>query len=200
MRTSTLKFLLGLLILGLVPVMEACSDGPKTNTIDRRRNKKKKKTTVREVTEKQAVDLSRVPLRFRNIDWDSVDVLATTIRGSRDPFLPYVDDLRVKAEEDKKKNVTKIKTAVGDAEVGDLKLIAIITGTAVHKAMVEDGSGLGHILVSGNVVGRKPPMRVVRITRNEVIFKALEKPTDDKTKPLIRKVLRTQQELQELLP
>jgi hypothetical protein len=43
-------------------------------------------------------------------------------------------------------------------------------------------------------------MRVVRITRNEIIFKALEKPKDEKSPSEVRKVLRTQEELQELLP
>ena len=129
------------------------------------------------------------------------DELAGTIRNSRDPFRPFVDDLRVKTEEDKEEaQVTKIRTAIGSAQVDELTLTAIITGTAVHKAMVRDSRGLGHVIRPGDVVGSRPPMRVARITRNEVIFRALEKKPDEKKRLEITKELLNQEELQEFLP
>jgi len=195
---SRLKFMTWFVLLAAPLVFEGCGDDENTNQIRRRRGKSKKKNRV--VKDKSKINLAGIPLRFRNIDWKKSDGISSLIHGSRDPFLPFVDDLRVKAEEDTDKQTTKIATAISDAEVGDLKLVALITGTAVHKAMVEDGRGVGHIVRSGDVVGSKPPMRVVRITRNEIIFKALEKPKNDKTPSEVRKVLRTQEELQELLP
>jgi hypothetical protein len=195
------RLLLIAIALTFVPLfLEGCGDSDdSTNTVRRRRKAKKKKKT-RVITEKASLDLSRIPLRFRNIDWQKSDGISNLIRGSRDPFLPFVDDLRVKAEEEDEKKATTIETTIPEAEVGDLTLVALITGTAVHKAMVEDGRGVGHVIRSGDVVGRKHQMRVVRITRNEIIFKALEKPKDEKSPSEVRKVLRTQEELQELLP
>ena len=43
-------------------------------------------------------------------------------------------------------------------------------------------------------------MRVARITRNEVLFRALEKKADEKQPLEIRKVLLSKEELQEFLP
>ena len=84
-----------------------------------------------------------------------------------------------------------------EADVDELNLIAIITGTAVHKAMVEDGRGVGHIVRAGDVIGGSPPYRIVRITRNEVIFRALEQTEDKQVPAEIRKVLLSKEELQE---
>ena len=66
--------------------------------------------------------------------------------------------------------------------------------------MVTDGRGLGHIVRQGDIVGQKPPMRVMRITRNEVIFKALSVAENEKEPREVRKALLTQEELQELQP
>ena len=44
------------------------------------------------------------------------------------------------------------------------------------------------------------PMRVVRITRNEVLFRPLQATVDDQPVEDVRKVLLTQEELEELRP
>ncbi len=54
-----------------------------------------------------------------------------------------------------------------------LRVIALITGTANPKAMVVDDRGVGHVLLRGQVFG-SPPHRVDRITRNEVVLRAME--------------------------
>ena len=190
--------LVAALMMIAIPILEGCGDDEPRNQIRRRaRPKAAKKRVVRKTG---SVNMDKVPRRLRNIDWSTSDKVASQIRGSRDPFYPYIDDLRVKAEDEKDKQVTKIRTAAADNEVGDLTFKAAVTGTAVHTAMLEDGRGLGHFLRAGDVVGRKIPMRLVRITRNEVIFKALEKPADDKTPTVVRKTLLNREELQELLP
>ena len=188
------RLLLMMLALGVSSVTTACDDSDGGTTI--RRSKKRKKRR-KPVTTQTVEDLKGVPKKLRNVDWTTGDDLAGTIRESRDPFLAHVDDLKVKAEEEEKKQVTRIKTAVGSAEVDDLTLVAIITGTALHKAMVQDGRGVGHIVRTGDVVGGSKPMRIIRITRNEVIFRALEKAEDEKEPSIHRKVLLDKEELEE---
>ena len=203
-----------LMILGGVALpMVGCDDseprvnvrGSGTSSSSSRAKKpsKKKKAGAESTTGALAgVDQSKLPQKLRNVDWNQEPQLNTGARNTRDPFRPFVEDLLVKtddgSEQAAENPVTQIKTAIGYATVEELSLIAIITGTAVHKAMVEDGRGLGHIVRTGDIVGQNPPMRVERITRNEVVFKALEvKEKEEKAKE-IRKALLTQEELQEL--
>lgn len=148
-----------------------------------------------------AFDESKLPPKLRNIDWSAEDDLASSMRETRDPFLPYVEDLLVKAEDQGGATpITQIKTTISDSTVDELQLIAIISGGAVHKAMVTDPRGLGHIVRPGDIVGHDPPMRVVRVTRNEVLFRALEVGPDEEKPKEVQKVLLSQEELQELLP
>lgn len=146
-------------------------------------------------------DLSKLPPKLRDVDWKAQDDLAQSMRETRDPFAPYVEDLiERESEGDGENSVTKIESTISDTPVEALKLIAIITGGAVHKAMVTDNRGLGHIVRPGDIVGAEPPMRLVRITRNEVLFRALEVGPDEEKPKEVRKVLLSQEELQELLP
>ena len=202
MRPTMGKTAKPLLILMMLLPLEfmGCGGNDSSGNQIRRRRSSSKPVAKRVITDKKDIDMTNVPARFREIDWSKSDIISSLIRGSRDPFLPHVDDLLVKTEDNADEETTEITSTINNAEVAELKLVALITGTAVHKAMVEDGRGVGHIIQASDVVGRKLPMRVVRITRNEIIFKALQKPEDDKTPSEIRKVLRTQEELQELLP
>lgn len=146
---------------------------------------------------------ARLPAKLRNVDWTAQDDLSASMRETRDPFAPYVEDLLVKAEDGKTgeaEAVTRINSIIADTPVDALQLIAILTGGAVHKAMVTDSRGLGHIVRPGDIVGKDPPMRVVRITRNEVLFRALEVDPDEEKPKEVQKVLLSQEELQELLP
>lgn len=149
------------------------------------------------------VDTAKLPPKLRDIDWSKSDDLSTSMRETRDPFAPYVDDIVV-AKQDEEGTaaapVTQIKSIVSDTPVEAMQLIAIITGGAVHKAMVTDQGGTGHIVRPGDIVGKEPPMRVVRITRNEVLFRALEVEADEEKPKEVQKVLLSQEELQELLP
>lgn len=149
------------------------------------------------------VDSAKLPPKLRDIDWSKTDDLSTSMRETRDPFAPYVDDIVVdnQAEEGSTAApVTQIKSIVSDTPVEAMQLIAIITGGAVHKAMVTDQGGKGHIVRPGDIVGKEPPMRVVRVTRNEVLFRALEVEADEEKPKEVQKVLLSQEELQELLP
>lgn len=149
------------------------------------------------------VDTTKLPPKLRDIDWSKGDDLSTSMRETRDPFAPYVDDIVIEKQaegEGEAAAVTQIKSIVSDTPVEAMQLIAIITGGAVHKAMVTDQGGKGHIVRPGDIVGKEPPMRVVRVTRNEVLFRALEVEPDQEKPREVQKALLSQEELQELLP
>lgn len=200
MRSVTL--LAALLLAGFTVPLAGCGDDPKPKRQRGVQKSKKKKNKAKRGAATAEVDLSKLPPKLRNIDWTATDDLAASMRETRDPFAPYVEDLINTGPDTENPDspVTKIESAISDTPVDALQLIAIITGGAVHKAMVTDGRGLGHIVRPGEIVGQEPPMRVVRITRNEILFRALEKlPEEEKLKE-VRKVLLSQEELQELLP
>ncbi len=141
-----------------------------------------------------------VPERFKNANWASAQDLTVTLREERDPFSQYVDDLVKKPDVVESGEQQRQTGSIIDSEVPELKLMAIITGTAVAKAMVTDSRGLGHVVRVGDVVGDKVPMRVARITRNEVLFQPLQATVDEQPVEEVRKVLLTQEELEELRP
>lgn len=191
------------LALALAFVLTGCGDDPPTTTQRGSGRAKPKVTAPKPGAAASAPDDARLPAKLRNVDWTAQDDLSASMRETRDPFAPYVEDLLVKTEDGKtpdEEAVTRIKSIISDTPVEALQLIAILTGGAVHKAMVTDNRGLGHIVRPGDIVGKDPPMRVVRITRNEVLFRALEVGPDEEKPKEVQKVLLSQEELQELLP
>ena len=200
MQSGVFKcFLLLFFLLGTsVPLMGCGDDGSSNQRRRSRRVKKKRKVPI--TTEVAAIDESKLPPKLRNIDWNKKIKFSAGTDKSRDPFARHLEDLALQSEEGGQQPVTQIRSAIGSSSVDELSLIAIISGTAAPKAMLTDSSGVGHIVKIGDVVGASPPMRLARITRNEVLFRALEK-KPDQTKPIeVRKALLTQNELQELLP
>jgi len=200
-----LKFLLyllsGLLLLSL-PSLQGCGDEPSTRRPRRGRGATRSKTQKKKKKKAEVLDLSSLPERFRKADW-SQKADPDRSRETRDPFLPYVEDLLEQKAEDKedetKGKPKRSKVKLGNFDVQELSLISIISGGAVNKAMLTDPAGLGHIVNTGDVVGRIP-MKVARITRNEVLFEPLFSPTSLEVPEPVRKALLTQEELEELLP
>lgn len=193
------------LVLALAPALVGCGDDapPVPRGAGDRSKSKKTKVNAEAAAAAAGPDDSKLPAKLRNVDWTAQDDLSASMRETRDPFAPYVEDLLVKTEDgttDKEEPVTRINSIIADTPVEALQLIAILTGGAVHKAMVTDNRGLGHIVRPGDIVGMDPPMRVVRITRNEVLFRALEVGPDEEKPKEVQKVLLSQEELQELLP
>lgn len=142
-----------------------------------------------------------IPEKLKHVDWNSKDDLDRDLRDTRDPFQIHLDDIRPKNEgPDTKGQENPCNGELCDDEASALQLIGIITGTAVHKAMMVDARGVGHMVRAGDVVGRSP-YRITRITRNEVVLKPLQPPLAGQAAPQeIVKRLVSQEELQELLP
>lgn len=199
MRGRTLLWALGaLLALGSPVVLAGCGGDAETGSRQRGAGAAARKRKPAKAA--AAVSMDKVPEKLKNVDWDTTVDLTAALREERDPFQPYVDDLVKKPTEGEGEELQRKTGSIIDSEVPELQLIAIITGTAVSKAMVTDSQSLGHLVRVGDVVGQKVPMRVVRITRNEVLFRPLQATVDDQPVEDVRKVLLTQEELEELRP
>ena len=143
-------------------------------------------------------DLANVPEKLRGVDWNAKDDLE--LRDARDPFKYFLDDVLPRAADEKAVVDSPCRGPLCEEDAGALKLMAIITGTSVHKAMMLDAKSIGHVVRAGDVIG-KEPYRVTRITRNEVVLKPLQPPAPGQppAQEIVKKLL-GDQELQELLP
>jgi Tfp pilus assembly protein PilP len=132
------------------------------------------------------IDEAKVPAKYKNLDWDAQDELDRSVRDTRDPFQVFVDPVELD-----NKTVVGPPPVKGDIpfEVVELQLEAIITGTAIHKALVVDPRGMGHVIKPGDIVGRDEPKRVTRITRNEVVFKPLVVKPDGQTAETVKRLM-----------
>lgn len=86
--------------------------------------------------------------------------------GRRDPFQSYLIELAAlrKAEEAERR-----LEATEQFELSQYRLTAVITGTTQPRALVEDPSGMGHVLQVGSKLGRNNG-RVTRITPSGVLL------------------------------
>jgi type IV pilus assembly protein PilP len=111
---------------------------------------------------------------------------------NRDPFRSYVTEFKAKSVAEVQRQVVMPSTAIEE-----MKLIAIITGTAQPKAMLVDPLGVGYVVERGVYVGRPQVIqatgsvsmtlnwRVDRIRDNEVVL-TRQDPTDPTRPPLTR--------------
>ncbi len=142
-----------------------------------------------------------VPEKLKLIDWNAKDDLDRDLRDTRDPFQLYMDDIRPRSDANAAAAAENPCTGpLCGEEAASFRLVAIITGTAVHKAMLIDSRDTGHMVRAGDVVGRSP-YRITRITRNEVVMKPLQPAlAGQPAAQEIVKRLVSQEELQELIP
>ena len=68
--------------------------------------------------------------------------------GKRDPFRPFVLELRPKRR--RRENLSPLERV----EVSQLKLVGIIWDIPEPRAMVEDTAGLGYVIKIGTPIGR----------------------------------------------
>ena len=111
---------------------------------------------------------------------------------NRDPFRSYVTEFKAKSVTDVQRRVVMATTAIEE-----MRLIAIISGTAQPKAMLVDPLGVGYVVERGVYVGRPQVIqatgsvsmtlnwRVDRIRENEVVL-TRQDPTDPTRPPLTR--------------
>lgn len=83
--------------------------------------------------------------------------------GKRDPFRTYFSEIE---NEDA---VARKLTELQQYDLDQLRLVAVIVGTATPKAMVEDPTGKGHVVKTGTLIG-KHWGQVKHIRRGEVII------------------------------
>jgi type IV pilus assembly protein PilP len=82
--------------------------------------------------------------------------------GKRDPFRTYF------AEVDDTEGGKEGQSELQRFDIDQLKLIAVIVGTATPTAMVEDPTGMGHVVKVGTLMG-KHWGQVKHIRRGEII-------------------------------
>ena len=83
--------------------------------------------------------------------------------GKRDPFRTYFSEI------EKEDAVTRKLTELQQYDLDQLRLVAVIVGTATPKAMVEDPAGKGHVVKTGTLIG-KHWGQVKHIRRGEIII------------------------------
>jgi type IV pilus assembly protein PilP len=83
--------------------------------------------------------------------------------GRRDPFQPF--GLKAKAQRRPRESLSPLERY----EIGQLKLVGVVSDPKEPRAMIEDSSGLGYIVKVGTPIG--PDEGKVRaIKRNEVVI------------------------------
>lgn len=193
------RFISLLSVVAIAAPLVGCGDDEPVANVRGARSGAKKKPKKAAASAADAVDLTSLPKKLQNADWTPPADLGRRIKDTRDPFKLYADDIIPRDPEPDTPAEERLETKIQEPPAG-LQLIAIISGTAVHRAMVTDKNGVGHILRPGDMVGDEIAYQVARITRNEVLFKPIQSPTAEKKLEDVRKVLRSQEELEELLP
>ncbi|MBM4320383.1 MAG: pilus assembly protein PilP [Deltaproteobacteria bacterium] len=95
----------------------------------------------------------------------------------RDPFRSYLEEFEKRIEGPEGEDTPRSPTEM--FAVGEYKVIGIITGTPVPKAMVVDPTGYGHVIRPGDRIGKQGG-RVAAIYNNEVVVQG-SLPGEDET-------------------
>jgi len=91
--------------------------------------------------------------------------------GKVDPFAPLLQDESAQAAMGKlraKSDPSRPKTPLEKIDLGQLKLVAIITAQGGNRALVEESSGKGYIIKEGTYIGLNSG-KVVGITADKVL-------------------------------
>ena len=94
----------------------------------------------------------------------------------RDPFRSFLEEFEKRTEGPAGEEVPRTPTE--EYDVNQFKVVGIITGTPVPKAMVVDPTGFGHVIRPGDRIGRQGG-RVVAIYSNEVVVQSTTPTVED---------------------
>lgn len=159
----------------------------------------KKKAKKKRVTRRRGKDPLAgltIPSPYVPVQWDRGNDL--DLPETRDPFRIYLEELQPK--EDTAGELPEgivLEGALSRYEFNRYELKAIITATALPKAMITDPEGEGHIVRVGDIIGKDRPFRLIRIRRNELIFKSLQ-PDAEGNEVITSRSLWTEEEAGEL--
>jgi type IV pilus assembly protein PilP len=93
-------------------------------------------------------------------------------KGKVDPFAPLLQDESVAAAAGKltaKSDPSRPKTPLEKIDLGQLKLVAIVTAPDGNRALVEEASGKGYIIKEGTYIGLNSG-KVVGIKGDKVLI------------------------------
>jgi len=87
-------------------------------------------------------------------------------KGRIDPFMPWYEDETSSAKEDANKRGPL--SPLQKVDLSQLKLVGIVLSPSGNKALVEDGTGKGFVIMKGTYVGLNRG-KVAKILRDRVI-------------------------------
>ncbi len=169
------RFLLSVIFLVSTAVMvTSCGDDPKPPSGRRGRKKKKKKKDTDDGGGDAAggAVAGAGKARARGANPEEEEYSFNENFSGRDPFRSYLRDFAVVQGADTDP-IEKIRTHLEKFDLNELRPMAIITGTAVPKAMVTDPSGMGHVIQPGTRLGRRGG-KVVRISTNTIVVRHVD--------------------------
>jgi len=111
------------------------------------------------ISKKADIDDQVIPYMEKNEVTPEVTPLVKTYNpeGKLDPFLPLFkekpDVRRINATNKRKRSIPR--SPLEKIDLSQLTLTAIIMSSSGNKAMVEEASGKGHVLVKGTLIGTK---------------------------------------------
>lgn len=109
------------------------------------------------------VAASKAPAEVKKKKKKDSSVYTYNAVGKRDPFRTYFSE--IESEEVVRDKLTELQ----QYDLDQLKLVAVVVGTATPKAMLEDPTGKGHVVKNGTLVG-KHWGQVKHIRRGEIII------------------------------
>ena len=171
----------------LAPTLIACSDDEEYTQRRgvSRRNRKFKNTSNNAKGSKAqggtTSDTIQIPVHlkrkilFSPSGWANTKQIRSSIQSARDPFQP--DIIELKDQEEIKVDPTSLQRNLVvkvPILVQNLTFTGSLTGAEINSAMLEDKSGMGYTVQTGDVIGKSPEfVRVQRITTNEIKFEPI---------------------------
>lgn len=160
----------------ITPVPEKTKPDKKSETAD----PAKKTDPLKSDPEKSETEIASISDISSNNESDKY--IAYNPKGKIDPFAPLFkedakEDKKKEPEEDepgKPKTPPRPLTPLEKLDLGQLKLVGIISAESGNKALVEEASGKGYIIIKGTYIGIHSG-KVVDILKDRIIVEEEDK-------------------------